>query len=109
MADRQRRIAENEVRFREINERLRDSLDGVIPGDDVVEFVCECGDRGCTDAVGLTLDEYEAVRAHALRFAVLAGHEIPDVETVVERHSRYAVVQKRGRVVALVRDQDPRA
>ena len=108
MPDRRRRIAENEIRFREINERMRGTLDGVIPGNDVVGFVCECGDGGCRASVELTLEEYEDVRGHDLHFAVLPGHEIPDVETVVELHERYTVVEKRGDVVPLVRDTQPR-
>ena len=109
MPERRRRIAENEIRFREINERMRGSLDGVIPSDDLVEFVCECGDGGCTAAVRLTLSEYESVRDHPLHFAVLAGHEIPDLETVVARHERYTVVEKHGPAVPLVREHDPRS
>jgi hypothetical protein len=108
MPDRVRRIAENEIRFREINERMRDSLVGVIGGDEILDFVCECGDGGCTDQVRLTLDEYEAVREDALHFALLAGHEIPDVETVVARHDRYSVVEKRGPTAPLAREHDPR-
>ena len=108
MPDRRRRIAENEVRFREINERMRESLAGVIPGDELLPFVCECGNGACTAPVSLTLAEYDAVRADARHFAVLAGHEIPDVETVVETSERFTVVEKQGPTVAIAEARDPR-
>ena len=108
MPDRRRRIAENEVRFREINERMRSSLAGVIDPDEILEFVCECGDGACREPVRLTLDEYDAVREDARRFAVLTGHEIPDAETVVACHERYTVVEKDGPAVPFVRATDPR-
>jgi len=39
--------------------------------------------------------EYQAIRAEATRFAVLPGHELPEVESVVKRHPTYLVVEKR--------------
>ncbi len=108
MPDRSRRIAEIEIRFREINERMRGTLAGVLPGDDVLDFVCECGHEECSAAVGLTLHEYEGVREDARHFAILAGHEIPGVETVVARHDRYTVIEKQGPARPLVEAHDPR-
>ncbi len=109
MPDRARNIAEIEVRFREINERMRESLTGVVTGDDVLDFVCECGHAECTAAVGLTLPEYEGVRGNARRFAILAGHELPDVETVVARTERYTVIEKIGSSVPVTERHDPRS
>ena len=108
MPDSPQRITENEIRFREINERLRDSLVDVVAADEILEFVCECGNGTCTAPVRLTLDEYEAVRQDARHFAVLAGHERPEAETVVERRDRYSVVEKQGPTVPIVRAHDPR-
>jgi hypothetical protein len=48
----------------------------------------------CLEQVRLTRAEYEAVRADPARFAVVPGHEKPDVERVVEQHAGYFVVQK---------------
>ena len=36
--------------------------------------------------VALTLAQYEAVRANPRRFVIVRGHELPEVEVVVERH-----------------------
>ena len=96
MADaRTRRIAENEARFRAINERLRGELEALGGGDDPIGFVCECANVDCRDVLELAPDRYRAVRQHPLRFIVATGHELPDVETVVERHDpAYLVIQK---------------
>jgi hypothetical protein len=58
-------------------------------------FICECCLDGCTETVGLTVDEYESVRRHPARFVVVPGHVDPRVERVVDAASdRYEVVQK---------------
>ena len=60
MQARERRVAENEVRFRALNERLRDS-GGVWEGrDGIMSLVCECGDEDCTMPITLTPAEYES-------------------------------------------------
>ena len=91
----ERRIAENEVRFRAVNE----DIDRGRPGTGAqtrVPFVCECGDEGCRRLVDLTAREYQAVRADAKHFFVIDGHEIERAEDVVERHEGWLVVRKTG-------------
>lgn len=88
------RIAENEARFRDINERLRGELESMADEAEALRFVCECGNASCREGVPLAVEEYQAVREHQRHFAVVPGHEIPDVETVVERHERYLVIEK---------------
>jgi len=103
MADpRAARIAENEARFRDINERLRTDLAGLAGDAEPLRFVCECGNASCREGIPLPLDEYLAVRANPLRFAVVPGHEITDVETVIERHEGYLVVEKPPDVADIV-------
>jgi NAD-dependent DNA ligase len=56
------------------------------------------------------LDEYERVRQTPTRFLVRRGHVIPEVEEVVQRRRRYAIVEKVDRVAArVVRRLNPRA
>ncbi|MBD0337670.1 MAG: hypothetical protein ICV67_00080 [Thermoleophilia bacterium] len=106
---RNERQAANEAVFREVNERraaLNRQADA--PQSEVFEFVCECGVAGaCTGRIEMTLGEYDVIRRQDDRFAVLAGHEHPDVERVVERHERYVVVDKLPEVEEFVED-DPR-
>jgi hypothetical protein len=107
-ADRQ---AVNEGLFREVNERRaaidRDAAESWAEGGELFEFVCECGvEGGCEGRVEMTLEEYEAVRRQDDRFSVVPGHESPELETVVERHERYVVVDKLPEFEQLVED-DP--
>ena len=106
--ERAARLATNEARFREINERVERDLEPIVSQDERVPFVCECGRRTCTDAIALSVAEYKAVRKDATRFIVVAGHEIVDVEDVVERHDRYVVVQKHPETWHIVEKADPR-
>ena len=106
--DMQERIARNEATFRRINEdieRGRDADDDAT----LVGFVCECGQIDCSRLIELTPHEYEQVRSDPCRFAIVNGHELPSVESVIERRDRYTVVSKfegSGRIAVAT---DPRA
>ena len=102
------RIGRNEARFRDINERLEQGLRQVPDTPEVLEFVCECGDRNCEAHVQLTLAEYEAVRRDSRHFAVIPGHVARDTERVVASHARFEVVEKFGAAVPLAEASDPR-
>lgn len=108
MDPRAKRIAENESRFREINERLRGDLSALPASDEPVAFVCECGLLECAQPVSLTLAEYEAARADSLDFIVVPGHEIPDVEDVVDAGDHHVRVRKRPASAPVVKATDPR-
>jgi hypothetical protein len=41
-----------------------------------------------------------------MRFAVVGGHETPDVEPVVERHERYVVIEKHEDVRGIAEQTD---
>jgi predicted ThiF/HesA family dinucleotide-utilizing enzyme len=99
------RIAMNEATFRKVNEGLEA---GQGP-DGLLTFVCECGRLGCNQLIQLTREQYEALRSNPRRFAIVDGHEIPDVEDIVERTERYIVVEKAGQAEAeIVENTDPR-
>jgi hypothetical protein len=84
------RIANAEINGRRVNEAIERGEGD--PGPAV--FVCECGHLGCSSTVELEIAEYEAVRANFDRFLVIPGHEIEEVDRVVERHPEYLVVVK---------------
>lgn len=92
--DLEMRIAANEDTFREINDGI---ASGQWPGEEssAVSFRCECARLGCNLLIELTLREYEAIRSNHRRFLVAPGHELPEVETVVESRGSYLVVEKR--------------
>ena len=79
--------------FREVNERIEGiGKDLRIEG----EVLCECAQRDCTKTLPLTLEEYEAVRRIPTHFFVAPGHDVPQIDRVVEENERYAVVEKFG-------------
>ena len=91
----ERRLAANEDVFREVNEGIER---GQWPGDPEapVAFRCECARLGCNVLLGLPIGEYRRIRASSRRFFLVPGHELPAIETVVERHDGHLVVEKTG-------------
>jgi hypothetical protein len=99
----QRRIAHSQANLRRLNEAMRAAA-----GSEIV-FRCECGQIGCNQLIALSRDEYERVRTHTRRFAIVPGHEITEIDAPVERHQRYVVVEARTPAAAEVADRtDPR-
>lgn len=101
------RIAENEARFRAINQRLAEDVEPLVSEGELLGFVCECGRQDCTEQLRLTLREYQDVRADPIQFAVLPGHEISDVEDVLSRGERFVVVRKHEPTRPIVEAADP--
>jgi hypothetical protein len=105
---RQVHLATNQVIFREINEQLEelnDSFSEIIP---LGDFVCECADTNCTERIGMTIPQYEQLRAHATRFAVRKGHLSPEAERIVQEEAGYMVVEMVGAAGAYAARFDPR-
>jgi hypothetical protein len=105
MDTRAARVGKNEAVFREVNERIND-----VTREETAEYLCECGNATCTETIQMTVADYERVRADPTHFAVLPGHEIPDVEDVVARNEGFLVVRKKaGEAAALATELDPRS
>lgn len=104
----ERRLSANESTFREVNEAISR---GSWPGDEGsgVNFRCECARLGCNALVSLTMREYEGIRAHPRRFLMLPGHELDEVETVVETRPGYVVVEKVAEAGRHAAASDPRS
>jgi hypothetical protein len=56
----------------------------------------------CTTTVLIPLHEFAEIDRATNRFLVVPGHELPDVEDVVERRDRFLIVAKRGAGADLV-------
>lgn len=109
MDERKRRVGLNEAVFREINERIEDLAAEFKSGDPRLDLICECGDASCVSRIEIGHKEYEELRSDATTFAVVSGHEILDVEEIVERHKTYDVVRKRASdAQKVVEATDPR-
>jgi hypothetical protein len=102
------RFARNEALFRAVNERVLEVNKEFETTDGLLNFICECGKVDCTEAVLLTLNEYEAVRAHPTHFVVVPGHEAAFVESIVARDERFIVVEKHIGEHEIAEATDPR-
>lgn len=104
----QQRLAANEVIFRDVNEGIQR---GQWPGEaeKAVGFRCECARLGCNALLELTLAEYEQIRSDPRRFVMIDGHEMPSVETVVQRLRGYVIVEKRDQAGERAEASDPRS
>ena len=60
MEGRERRIGQNEVLFREVNERI-ERLSQSLQSTDSITILCECGDASCAEQVESRV-EYERMR-----------------------------------------------
>ena len=103
----QERVGRNEATFRRINESVEtDYAESDYSG--LIGFLCECGAPDCEQTIELTQTEYDSVRANPRRFAVIGDHAIQTTEDIVERHPRYAVVEKHENVAGLAERSNPR-
>jgi hypothetical protein len=57
-------------------------------------FICECGMTECRLPVQMPRERYEAIRRNPRHFFVKPGHELPEVETVIEREEEFLVIEK---------------
>jgi hypothetical protein len=106
-----RRLAENEAKFRDANERIEEAVQRLEPGALTLPFVCECGREDCLATLRVTIPEYERARRDPRYFLCSPGHEIlgPGIGRVVEQTSKFVVMEKLGLAGEVAEELDPRA
>ena len=104
---REERLAGNEVMFRAANERMA-GWDEVRISEAEELYFCECADPECREKISLHKADYEKVRSDSRHFLIALGHEVPDIETVLEKHDGWAVIEKNPEVTEIVEASDPR-
>jgi hypothetical protein len=79
-----------------VNERIESLSDAFSVEMPIGDFVCECADESCSERIGVTLAEYEGVRADGNRFLVAPAetHYFAEVERLVEMRERFWIVEK---------------
>jgi hypothetical protein len=82
---------------RDANEQI-DRLTSSLLADQIVQpaYVCECADLSCRALIQIPRGLYRQIRRDATQFIVSPGHELPGVEEIVERESRWLVVRNRA-------------
>jgi hypothetical protein len=108
--ERARRIGANEALYRSVNEKI-ESLSAAFGAiTETMSVVCECGDASCAEQIEVSVPDYERVRAEPTLFIIRPGHEVSDIEEVVERTDEFHVVRKvDGEAAELARELDPRS
>lgn len=104
----ERHMAENQVAFRHINERVPKGFEELLKLAEeenqryLVElptgflyFICECSDEDCRLKVRLTLKTFQRIHKRPDRFFVAKGHDVPDIEDIVAKSREYDVVVKK--------------
>jgi hypothetical protein len=100
-------IGRKQSLFREVNEHI-DELTEVLDLQEEMTIFCECGTDKCHEQITLSGAEYEELRRIPTHFAVLPGHDIPAVERVIARNTRYVIVEKLEDAAITAIKPDPR-
>ena len=106
MDEQTRRVAENEILFREVNEHV--VAGGRRPAESF-EIICECEDTNCMDHLRVTTEAYQRARSEPTDFLLKPGHAKPEFETVIESNEDFELVRKTGAAAALAKQHDPRS
>src|SRR4051794_22336474 len=101
---RRERAAKNQSLFREVNERIDDLSRPMTQ----TRYICECANESCDEGVLLTREAYEQIRSDSNSFFVVKGHELPEVEQLIDSSDGYVVVAKLGVGGVLAEHLDPR-
>lgn len=96
MSEHARRIGLNEAVFRAVNEEIESLAERFGLTEHTLDLICECGDASCAQRIQMSHADYTALREDPRTFAVVPGHEIPDVEVVVANRKGYDIVRKRS-------------
>lgn len=103
----ERRLAENEVLFRESNKEIAEGFselksvaqeegysEWAEQADKPVGFYCECSNKNCRERIKLRPSEYNDIHQNTSQFVVLPGHNLPKIERIVHSNKEYLVVEK---------------
>lgn len=104
----ERRQIENEMIFRQSNEKVAKALDSLdalhaeygnldlMRDEDLkLEFKCECSDENCTVRIAMKLSVYTSIHADRKTFVIVPGHQVDSIEEVVDETPDYVVVKKK--------------
>jgi hypothetical protein len=105
--NREERLAQNEAMFRAANERMAD-WEEIHVTNGRESYFCECANPHCREKVSLHKADYERVRSNPLHFFIVEGHELPEVEAIIERNEGWSVIEKDPEVQEIVDKYNPR-
>ncbi|MFL5982408.1 MAG: ANTAR domain-containing protein [Gaiellaceae bacterium] len=87
---REERVLQTEEFFRNVNEVIARKQ-----GSNGSPFLCECANPYCNVTFDMSADDLTTLHSGIGYFVVTPGHEIPDLEEVVQRVDGHAIMKKR--------------
>jgi hypothetical protein len=94
MASRDTRREQNQMLFRDANERLLDAVEDGGREPRRVPFLCECAADDCLGRVEVEVADWEAVASEPNHFLIMRGHQQSEGEEVVGSVGEYDVARK---------------
>jgi hypothetical protein len=96
---RARRLRQNEELMEQLNRRIERTLDEIREDDDEerdapIAFLCECSHLDCRARISLAPSRFDRIHRDPEVFILVPGHEIPDVERVVDQEGDFLIVRK---------------
>lgn len=91
-----RRMAENEVIFREANTAISELIEEAAQNSKQtpVRFYCECSREDCRERISLTPSKYKELHQNSRQFIALDGHEIAEIEKIIIHENGFNVIEK---------------
>lgn len=102
----ERHLAQNEVIFRQHNERITNRLEKLVKtatedgnslgkhADLPLHFYCECSDEKCDRRIIIKPSEYKKLHKNSSQFLILPGHRVASIERIVQENENFMVVEK---------------
>lgn len=90
----------NEELMEELNRRMERLLGEIREQDDdddrdaPIAFLCECSHLDCRERINLEPSRFDRIHRDPDQFILVPGHEVPDVERVVDQFGDHLVVRK---------------
>jgi hypothetical protein len=88
---REERVVQTEEFFRDVNDVIARTR-----GSNGSSFLCECANPFCNVTFEMSGHDLQTLHSTPGDYVVLAGHDIPDLEQVVQSQNGYAIVRKRA-------------
>jgi|SRR5207302_8062991 len=103
-AERELRAAQNQMMFRQVNDRIKELSETVGGSRPELDFSCECADGTCAEKIRMSFQQFVAIESDENQFIVLRGHEVPEVEDVIGEREGFLIVSMRGAGAEFVKE-----
>ncbi len=92
-------MRQNEELMEELNRRIERTLEDIREEDDddpdaPIAFLCECSHLDCRERINLEPSRFDRIHRDPDLFILVPGHEILDVERVVDQEGDFLIVRK---------------